>query len=245
MWLRLIEPFQSGETSTFIEHIKAGLDELAANRNAILVFSGGDTKSTHTSRAESTSYRALTLANNNFGHPASLTHRISLDIYATDSFQNVLFPLLAFNLHVVHCGWTPDTRTEVQLYPLHLTIIGHEFKRRRFVELHLPAIGYPTDSTSFEYIGIDPPMDFAKKSEVMAGELSRGHGAWQTDLYGVKNVLAAKRKARGWSDDKANAVENLVTRAWGGRSTKDKALELLRWDGGESGVEVYVFPWVL
>lgn len=37
---RLLEPFQAGEASTFIEHAKAGLDELAKNERAILVFSG-------------------------------------------------------------------------------------------------------------------------------------------------------------------------------------------------------------
>lgn len=38
--LRLLEPFQMGEAPTFVEHVKAGLDELARNERAILVFSG-------------------------------------------------------------------------------------------------------------------------------------------------------------------------------------------------------------
>jgi dihydrofolate synthase len=37
---RLIEDFQSGETPTFVEHIKAGMDELEKRDTAILVFSG-------------------------------------------------------------------------------------------------------------------------------------------------------------------------------------------------------------
>jgi len=37
---RLIESFQSGETSTFIEHSTVGVARLAANDKAILVFSG-------------------------------------------------------------------------------------------------------------------------------------------------------------------------------------------------------------
>ena len=36
----LIADFQAGETPTFIEHIKAGLRELAADEAALLVFSG-------------------------------------------------------------------------------------------------------------------------------------------------------------------------------------------------------------
>lgn len=35
-----IEPFQRGETPTFIEHIKAGLRVLSREPNSLLVFSG-------------------------------------------------------------------------------------------------------------------------------------------------------------------------------------------------------------
>jgi hypothetical protein len=37
---RLIEPFQKGETPTFIDHIKAGLKALAEDSHSLLVFSG-------------------------------------------------------------------------------------------------------------------------------------------------------------------------------------------------------------
>jgi len=37
---RLLEIFQAGEAPTFIEHIRAGLDELTKSERAILVFSG-------------------------------------------------------------------------------------------------------------------------------------------------------------------------------------------------------------
>lgn len=39
---RLIEPFQKGETPTFIEHVKAGLDALVQRPDSLLVFSGLD-----------------------------------------------------------------------------------------------------------------------------------------------------------------------------------------------------------
>lgn len=37
---RLIEPFQKGETPTFIDHVKAGLKALAKDPHGLLVFSG-------------------------------------------------------------------------------------------------------------------------------------------------------------------------------------------------------------
>jgi hypothetical protein len=39
-WSRLLEDFQIGEAPTFMEHVKAGVDELVGNERAILVFSG-------------------------------------------------------------------------------------------------------------------------------------------------------------------------------------------------------------
>jgi hypothetical protein len=36
----LIEPFQKGETPTFINHIKAGLKAMAEDPNGILILSG-------------------------------------------------------------------------------------------------------------------------------------------------------------------------------------------------------------
>lgn len=40
MLRRLIEPFQKGETATFAEHVKAGLETLGEDPCALLVFSG-------------------------------------------------------------------------------------------------------------------------------------------------------------------------------------------------------------
>lgn len=37
---RVIEPFQTGETPTFIQHIDRGLDLLETDAQAMLVFSG-------------------------------------------------------------------------------------------------------------------------------------------------------------------------------------------------------------
>ena len=52
----LIEPFQTGETGTFIKHVEAGVRELARDANALLVFSGGATKRGQTEKGEGDGY---------------------------------------------------------------------------------------------------------------------------------------------------------------------------------------------
>jgi hypothetical protein len=239
--LRVIEHFQIGETPTFISHSKAGLDALASDNARILVFSGGDTKRSKTSLSEATSYRNLALTNDLFGHPPSLASRIFTDDNATDSFQNVLFPIVAFALNAAKYMKIEETHK----FPKHLTVVGHEFKRRRFEEFHLTAIRWPKDSARFKYVGVDPPMDVKKRLEVLNGEMLRGYGAWQKDLYGTRELLASKRLARGWSAHKKRELENTVTRGWQYSPRKDEILALISWDGGASGQDLYNgrLPW--
>lgn len=214
-----------------------------------MVFSGGDTKRSKTSVSEAKSYRSLALANNLFGHPASLASRILTDDNATDSFQNVLFPLLTFASHAVRYQKFKQPKDpngkESQTLPERLIIIGHEFKRRRFEQLHIPAIRWPRIPMRFEYIGIDPPMDAKKRDEVLKGEILRGYGAWQNDRYGAGEILANKRKARSWTAEKEKELETTVSRGWQYSAFKDDVLALLIWDGGESRQELYPgrLPW--
>jgi hypothetical protein len=214
-----------------------------------LVFSGGDTKRSKTSLSEATSYHNLALANDLFGHSLSLAPRIFTDDNATDSFQNVLFPIVAFALHTAKYMKVEEAQDqgleESHKFPKHLTVVGHEFKRRRFEELHLTAIRWPKDSAWFKYVGIDPPMEMEKRFEALNGEMLRGYGAWQRDLYGTRELLANKRLARGWSAHKKRELESTVTRGWQYSPHKDDILALINWDGGASGQDLYNgrLPW--
>ena len=215
----------------------------------LLVFSGGVTKRSKTTLSEATSYLNLAIANELFGHPASLASRILTDDNATDSFQNLLFPLVLFASHATGypmVGEPGQQRTkEWQGFPKHMTIIGHEFKRRRFEELHLPAIRWTRDPAHFKYVGIDPPMDTEKRLQVLNGETLRGFRAWQNDMYGTREVLASKRTTRGWCDDKKKEVEIIVSRGWQHSVLKHNILDLLSWSGGANGHEIYPdrLPW--
>ena len=68
------------------------------------------------------------------------------------------------------------------------------------------------------------------------GERKGGYGVWQRDLYGVGEVLGAKRVKRGWREDVLGEI-------WEG--VESEVRDLLLWRGGKSGVEVFPgkLPW--
>ena len=188
-----------------------GLAHLQANAGSILVFSGGPTKTPRTSLSEAQSYHDLALANKFFGHvrlldtedglqaSQAISSRCFLDQYATDSFQNVLFPLLQFPDYVKVMSWSNTTMTDEKQprWPTNLVVIGHEFKRRRFIKLHIPAVKFPRERV--KYIGVDPPFDEARMAEVVEGDARRGYGVWKDDLYGKGALPQEKREQRGWN----------------------------------------------
>lgn len=200
----LIEPFQKDETSTFVKHIAAGIQQLLLDKSAILVFSGGSTKPSRTQVSEAVSYNTYARRYKMLEDNDLLT-RTFMEADATDSFQNVLFSLLRFPQFVqhyyqsFHVGQIPLSFASQPLCPRKLIVISHEFKRARFQQLHLPAIRYPATTTRFEFIGIDPPFSGDKMQEIREGDAARGYGAWMNDLYGNGEVLAEKRVSRGWT----------------------------------------------
>lgn len=74
------------------------------------------------------------------------------------------------------------------------------------------------------------------KGELEKGELERGYGIWEGDLYGVGSVLGEKRRKRGWQDRTLEAV---------GKVKEESIIELLEWRGGADGKEVFEgrLPW--
>ncbi|CCC11324.1 hypothetical protein SMACR_04027 [Sordaria macrospora] len=213
----LIEPYKKGETPTFIAHIKAGVEELAKDDRAVLMFSGGPTRP-ETPLSEAQSYYNLALANSFFGlSPASspsttaaacsFTDRIHLEERALDSYYNILFSLIHY-WRVVH----PQ-----HAWPERITIVSHTFKRNRLVDGHCAAIfGLDPSSSVLEervrFVGINPPgvdavggvaerdgdggsSDVKKKEEAMQG-VQLALGQWAEDPHGVGEELAGKRRAR-------------------------------------------------
>lgn len=137
----LLEPYQKSgrRVAAFFAHIERGA-ELARNDGAsLLVFSGGQTRLLSTT-TEAQSYMALATSADVFHSPAPFL-RATTEDYALDSFQNLLFSIARFHEYTGH-------------YPIEITVVGYEFKRLRFIDLHRTAIRWPIQR--FHYIGIDP-----------------------------------------------------------------------------------------
>ncbi|KAF2488450.1 hypothetical protein BU16DRAFT_473868 [Lophium mytilinum] len=200
----LLAPFQRsnpssgklGEHETFLAHLAAGLDTLTTEAwggQNLLVLSGGATKQDLTQITEARSYYNAALATSlaagerggGFPKRAFEEGRIMLEEHATDSYQNLLFPILLF-------------RCTTGRYPEQIRIVTHAFKARRFLELHARAIRWPADRLRVQ--GIDPVMSAQELAETAEGEERFGYGPWVKDPFGVGDVLGKKRKGRGWDE---------------------------------------------
>ncbi|RKU44373.1 hypothetical protein DL546_002845 [Coniochaeta pulveracea] len=241
----LIESYKAGETPTFIEHIKAGIRVLTHDNRAVLVFSGGPTWK-ETKLSEATSYYNLATANEYFGllpdsQELAEAGRILVEERALDSYYNILFSLVLF--------W----RTHA-VWPEHVTIVSHAFKKARLVDGHCAAIGFPLDRVDF--IGINPPgieetpapdqggngglalseHAASVKAAVMTG-VSQTLDDWVKDPHGVGEVLAGKRRKRNpWSIDQRLFVNDNERRQSG---VQTRILD----DGTEALADGKVQPW--
>lgn len=133
-----------------------------------------------------------------------------MESHATDSYQNLLFSILSFRLHV-------------GVYPERVTVVTHEFKRERFLECHFPAVGL---GSAAALVGINPPEDVTSVESLVDGEMRSGIGLWRRDLYGVGPDLAGKRARRGWIAGMENGVFVNV-------GLERVVEELVTWDGGQ------------
>lgn len=168
----------------FIEHIRLGLEELKKDPQAILLFSGGQTKRQAGPVSEAQSYYLL--ADKLGLITEDIKERISTEEFARDSFENVLFGLARYY-------------EIVNSYPSKITIPGFEFKRARFLEYHFPALNFPSNNVN--YIGVDPRPDYeigSTEHEKYFSDLARAENKnaltlFKDDPFGTGEVLSKKR----------------------------------------------------
>lgn len=190
----LLESFQieGNDHLAFIEQIRTSIDLLNKDPHSFLLFSGGQTKQIAGPVSESQSYYKLAEKLNLINEANS--SRINTEEFAKDSFENVLFSIARyFELFSSYKSLTK------------LTIVGFEFKRQRFLELHLPALKLSSNSSLvINYIGNSPtpPYETGSQqfvsyfSDLKTAESNNAIKLFETDPFGNKSVLKSKKLKR-------------------------------------------------
>jgi|TARA_B110001450_G_C17655574_1_gene495081 hypothetical protein len=174
-----LEDYQKvqGRAETFLEHAKVGVMEAANNPKALLVFSGGKTRKSAGSLGEGTSYWEVARANSWFGKADTVATRAFTEDFARDSLENVMFSITRFH----------ELTGKV---PRKLTVVGYEFKRERFVDLHRAALRFPRDRFVYVGTGAAGTEERSSASEVDV------RAQFRADPYGCSGELRRKRRAR-------------------------------------------------
>ncbi|TPX47108.1 hypothetical protein SeLEV6574_g02828 [Synchytrium endobioticum] len=146
----------------------------------VLVFSGGQTRDGAGPRTEAFSYYEIAESASWYNVTKSrpdLLRRVTTEEFARDSLENLLFSICRFREYTGH-------------YPKWISVIGFEFKRRRFEEIHRRALKWSI--IRFNYKGFDSPF----QSPPNEGEKKNAMMPYQHDVYGCHGKLAEKRKSR-------------------------------------------------
>jgi hypothetical protein len=141
-------PYQRGEPSAYVEHVRRGVELAAADPSALLLFSGGQSRADAGPRSEAQGYYAIAEHLDWFGHPGV---RATTEEFARDSFENLLCGICRF-------------REFTGAYPGFATIVGWRFKTSRF-DLHREAIGWPRDKLRYEGVNDPERLDQALAAE--------------------------------------------------------------------------------
>jgi hypothetical protein len=171
-----LRDFQRGEPRFYIEHIRHAVELAAADPNALLIFSGGQTFAAAGPRSEAQSYWMLAKHFAWWGTPET-SGRCTTEEFALDSFQNFLFSVCRF--HEFVGGW-----------PKSISVVGWAFKARRFVDLHRAAVRFPLET--FAYAGVNNPTHV----EMAEPEEAAACAAFASDPYGLCGSVSEKRAQR-------------------------------------------------
>ncbi|CAE6481606.1 unnamed protein product [Rhizoctonia solani] len=179
-WVLDVAQAGRGNPKAFYAHIAKGAELALADKNSLLIFSGGQTrKPTHLTEAQS--YLSLALSSKLLPvTPSDTFLRATTEDFALDSYQNLVFSVARF-------------KERTGRYPNRITVVGFGVKKQRFEKLHARAIRWPVNS--FSYVGVDV-ADQVDLEIAEDGEHKNGFIPYMRDLYGCHDFLAAKRRSR-------------------------------------------------
>ncbi|XP_024365745.1 uncharacterized protein C57A10.07 [Physcomitrium patens] len=172
-----LEPYQKhpGQASTFVEHIKLGVEVTSQFEDSLLLFSGGETRKNAGPKSEGQSYWNVAESKDWFGHNESVRWRTLTEEFARDSFENLLFSMCRFRELTGH-------------YPVNITVVSYDFKQRRFTDFHRRALRFP--ESRFTFLGV--PLTPESQEAAIKGE-EKVLEMFQEDPYGCKGELWKKR----------------------------------------------------
>ncbi|KAE9446549.1 hypothetical protein RHGRI_031782 [Rhododendron griersonianum] len=175
-----LESYQKrpGQAATFVAHIKEGVETAAVDDEALLLFSGGETRKDAGPRSEAQSYWTVAESEGWFGKQENVRWRALTEEHARDSFENLLFSVCRF-------------RELTGIYPHNITVVSYDFKEERFVHLHRSAIRFP--EARFFYSGT-PASPTAKEAAMKGEAIVRAQ--FQADPYGCIGSLRRKKLGR-------------------------------------------------
>lgn len=167
--------YQAGEASRLIGHVAEGVARAAADPEALLLFSGGQTRAEAGPVSEAESYFGVAKHHEWWGHEG-IRERAGTEEFALDSFENLLLSIGRF--------FEMTGR-----YPERVTMVSWAFKRERF-HMHRAAIRWP--GWRFDYAG---PNDPVRLEQALASE-ARARAAYAADPYSGSEEFERKRAGR-------------------------------------------------
>jgi hypothetical protein len=167
--------FQRGEAGCYVGHIQRGVELAALDPDALLIFTGGQSRIEAGAQSEAAGYWRVAERLEWFCHH-SVRPRALTEEFARDSFENLLFGVCRFKEYTGG-------------YPAQVTLVGWAFKQQRF-DQHRAAIGWPRDR--FVYVGANDPPELEQACDSEA----RARAAYAADPYSSGPDFQAKRDQR-------------------------------------------------
>ncbi len=169
--------FQKGEPKLYIEHIIKGCEIAKADKNALLIFTGGQSRKEANAKSESQSY--FELADHLGLINEDLRERSTTEEFSRDSFENLLFPICRF-------------REFLGYYPNYITFVSFAFKERRF---HLIRKVLRLTEDKVKFLGFNNPenLELALEGEEKAIKLMEEY-----PYYNGGELLQKKEQRNPW-----------------------------------------------
>ena len=176
-----LEDYQkgNGQINAFIDHIEKGIELTSKDPHSLLLFSGGETRQEAGPINLGYSYWRIAEQMDWFGFKQTndVRKRTDIETLSRDSMENLLYSICRFYELTGH-------------YPNKIIVVGFEFKRHRFEQMHRAAIKYPSDH--FEYVGIDHPHPDVART----GEMENSIKPFENDPYGCSESMIRKKNQR-------------------------------------------------